>query len=53
MPKGNLPKRDFAKELYANKRKLLDRGPLHSSLLSDKTLEIFMKPEMKQNETFQ
>ena len=27
---------DFAKELYVKKRKLLDRGPFHSPLLSDK-----------------
>ena len=33
-----MPKRDFAKELYAKKRKLLDRGPLHSPLSGDKNL---------------
>ena len=43
-----MPKRDFAKELYAKKRKLLDRGPLHTPLLSDKN---FGKIYETRNET--
>ena len=58
--KGSMPKeeRQYAKKglclrTICQEKKAFRQGTLTQSLLSDKNMEKFMKPEMKQNETFQ